>query len=109
MSISIWGWGATSVTTWGWGSWYADYVPVLVGHFVRGGAWTWVIKRDVIEVRDQDNVVFLRLRPSPIPERSFGPDGAILRIAPDPAPLRRPGDSPPIERSQGWPWQTGDT
>ncbi len=86
MTISIWGWGSSSITSWGWGQFITDYVPVLFGLYLQGGAWTWVIGRDAIEVRDQDSNVFLRMKPSPILERSL--------------------DGVPIERSQGWPWQT---
>lgn len=109
MTISIWGWGSSSITTWGWGTFITDYVPLLFGRFLYDGAWTWVIRRDIIEVRDQDSNVFLRMRPSSVLERSLGTDGALLRPVPDPAIQRSPGDSIPIERSQGWPWQTGDT
>ncbi|KKN59898.1 hypothetical protein LCGC14_0537230 [marine sediment metagenome] len=90
MGISIWGWGSTSITTTGWGgSIVIDYIPVLFGKYLYGGAWTWVITRDNVEIRSQDSsTVFFRTKPSSIPVRS-------------------PGDITPTERSQGWPWQTG--
>ncbi len=91
MTISIWGWGSSSITSWGWASFIIDYVPILFGSYLHGGAWTWVITRDSIEVRSQDSsTVFFRTKPS-----------SIL--------IRSPGDITPLERSQGWPWQTGDT
>jgi hypothetical protein len=88
MTISIWGWGSSSITAWGWGSSITDYIPVLFGQYIHGGAWVWVITRDSIEIRSQDSsTAFFRTKPSLIPVRS-------------------PGDTTPTERSQGWPWQT---
>jgi len=88
MTISVWGWGATSITTWGYGICCEDYVPVLVCTYLGGGAWSCVVDREGdVDIRSQTSDAFLRLK---------GVPGQRLK------------PSEVTERSQGWPWQSGE-
>lgn len=108
MTISVWGWGATSITTWGYGKCCEDYIPVLVCIYLGGGAWSCVLKRDdaegIVEIRSQTNGVFLRLKGIPgLREKSI-----LLADRSKGIPGLREKPSTVDERSQGWPWQSGE-
>lgn len=88
MTISVWGWGATSITTWGFGPYGVEYIPALIGTYLSGGAWSCIVDREGdIDIRSQTSSAFLRLKGTPI-ERL------------------KPGQI--TNRSQGWPWQSGE-